>query len=536
MGPDSADAILVMNCPTAMTSSTDIAKAVIAATQEPASPAPQRKPVLTCWLGDGAAQDGRRLLAHENIPTFETPAGAIEGFMQLVRYKRAQDELMQTPPPLPDHPTFDTVGAQAIIAAAIRRNAPVLSEVEAKRLLACYGISTVPTSIAATPAEVGRLATLLLPTARAMVVKILSDDITHKSDVGGVRLGLESASAAIHAAEEMAVRVRRERPTARVAGFTVQPMIRRPRAHELIIGMSDDPTFGPMLMFGAGGTGVEVLRDTALALLPVDLKLARELMRQTRVHRLLEGYRDRPRADFDAIGSTLVLVSSLVIAHPEIRALDINPLLADEAGVIALDARVVIGGVEDACRRPLSIRPYPSEWVRRVNLPNVGSITLRPIRPDDELRYGSFTSRLSADDMRLRFFIARPHLSHKAIARLTQIDYGRDMAFVAMDHTGNDLLGVSRLAADPDRQRAEFAVIVATDLKGRGLGWQLMQLLIEFARQDGIGELFGEILAENTTMLTMCRDLGFRIETDPADPSLRRAVLSLVPSALCPDQ
>lgn len=529
MRAEDGDAILVMNCPTALTSSTDIAKAIIeVARARPESGRPS-KPILGCWLGNGAADEGRVLLEKERIPTFSTPASAIEGFMQLVRYRRGQDELMQTPPPMPEDMPVDTKTAHAIVASSVGRAATLLTEVEAKRLLSCYGIATVATSIAATSAEVGRLAAPFLATQSAVVVKILSDDITHKSDVGGVRLGLETAGAAASAADEMMARIRRQNPTARIAGFTVQPMVYRPRAHELIVGMNDDATFGPMLLFGAGGTAVEVLRDTAMALLPVDLKLAYELMRQTRIHRLLQGFRDRPPADLEAIALTLVRLSALVIAHTEIVEIDVNPLLADEHGVIALDARVVVGGADGRRRRPLSIRPYPSEWVRDQDLPTLGPIIFRPIRPDDEARYDRFIERLNPDDMRLRFFTARPHLSRRQLAGLTQIDYAREMAFVAIDKSNGGLLGVSRLAADPDRMKAEFAVIVASDLKGRGLGWALMQLLIDYARRDGIGELFGEILAENATMLRMTGELGFAIEPHPDDPGLRRAVLRLAP-------
>ena len=361
----------------------------------------------------------------------------------------------------------------------------------------------------------------------ACVVKILSDDITHKSDVGGVRLGLERAEEAQHAAEDMLGRVARLEPQAHVKGFTVQPMIRRPRAIELIAGMSVDPTFGPLLMFGAGGTAVEVVRDTAHALPPLDLNLAHDLMRQTRVWRLLQGYRDRPAADVAAIAEALVRLGYLVARHPEIREVDINPLLADETGIIALDARVRVEDPGRTPRVPMAIRPYPSEWVTEAHVDPRASVRIRPIRPEDESLYAAFFARLTPEDQRLRFFSVRPDLSHRFLARLTQIDYAREMAFVAVAQATGELLGVVRFVADPDYTQGEYAILVRSDLKGRGLGWRLMQHLIAYARAEKLDQLYGCVLAENTTMLRMCRELSFSIEPEPGDATVRRVVLRL---------
>ncbi len=251
---------------------------------------------------------------------------------------------------------------------------------------------------------------------------------------------------------------------------------------ELIVGMSVDAAFGPLLMFGAGGTAVEVLRDTAHALPPLDTLLAQDLMRQTRVFSLLQGYRDRPAADIEAIADVLVRLSYLVAHHPAIREIDINPLLADERGVIALDARVAVVDPQVSPRMPLAIRPYPSEWVDDLAMQGVGPVRIRPIRPEDEALYEKFFSQVTAEDRRLRFFGAGPNLSHGFLARLTQIDYAREMAFVAIHKGSNALLGVVRLIADPDYVRAEYAILVRSDLKGRGLGSNLMQHLLKYAK------------------------------------------------------
>jgi acetyltransferase len=522
-----SDAVLVINCPTALASSTAVAEEVVATLERRKVADKPPKPVLASWLGDEAGRGARTLFAARGIASFATPADAIDGFMQLVRYARAQDELTRTPPSMPEHLGLATEAAGRTIAAVLAAGRSTLSEVEAKALLDCYGIPVVPTDVASTPAEVAGHAARWIGSHGACVVKILSDDITHKSDVGGVRLGLERAEEAQRAAEDMLERVARLKPQARVRGFTVQPMIRRPKSIELIVGMSVDPTFGPLLMFGAGGTAVEVVRDTAHALPPLDLKLAHDLMRQTRVWRLLQGYRDRPAADVAGIAEALVRLGYLVARHPEVREIDVNPLLADETGIIALDARVRVEDIAGHPRVPMAIRPYPSEWVAEVQIELLGRVRIRPIRPEDEALYTAFFARLTPDDQRLRFFTARPELSHKFLARLTQIDYAREMAFVAVAEATGELLGVIRFVADPDYVQGEYAILVRSDLKGRGLGWRLMQHLISYARTEKIEQLYGCVLAENTTMLRMCRELGFSVEPEPEDAAVRRVALRL---------
>ncbi len=525
---DSAsDAVLVINCPTALASSTAVAEEVVATLDRRKTAGQPPKPVLASWLGDEASRGARTLFAARGIASFSTPSEAINGFMQLVRYARAQEELMRTPPSMPEDLGLKTGAAGETIAAALAAGRSTLSEVEAKALLACYGIPIVPTDVASNPAEVTTHAARWIGSHGACVVKVLSDEITHKSDVGGVRLGLERAEEAREAAEDMLERVARLRPQARVKGFTVQPMIRRPKAVELIAGMSVDPTFGPLLMFGAGGTAVEVVRDTAHALPPLDRNLAHDLVRQTRVWHLLQGYRDRPAADVAAIAEALMRLGDLIARHPEIREVDINPLLADETGIVALDARVRVEDPAAHPRVPMAIRPYPSEWVTEAQIEPVGPVRIRPIRPEDEALYAAFFARLTPEDQRLRFFTARPDLSHRFLARLTQIDYAREMAFVAVAEATGELLGVVRFVADPDYAQGEYAILVRSDLKGRGLGWRLMQHLTEYARAEKIERLYGCVLAENTTMLRMCRELGFSVEPEAGDAAVRRVMLRL---------
>lgn len=518
-----SDALLVINCPTALASSRDIAEMV-------ASTAGLRKaakPVLTNWLGDASARESRAIFEAHDIPTFDTPGSAARGFMHLVRYKRAQAELLRAPPATGPGAEADAGRVEDIISTALQAGRTTLSAFEAKTILAAYGIETAQATVVPDAAAAREAAMGLLADYDAVALKIHSDDISHKSDVGGVRLDLATPEAVMAAAERMRERISVSHPRARLEGFTVEPMITRRNGTELIAGITVDRTFGPMVLFGAGGTAVEVMKDTSMALLPLDMNLARDLMGRTRIHRLLEGYRDRPAADLDAVAGALVNLGRLAVAHPEIREVDINPLVADEHGVIGLDARMRIADSRSEPRVPLAIRPYPSRWETLLDVEGLGRVQLRPIKPEDEHLAAEFVGRLTQEDIRLRLFAPRRHFSHAFLARLTQIDYAREMAFVALAESTGELLGVSRLIADPDYVRAEYGVIVRSDLKGKGLGWVLMQHLLAYARHEGLEEVFGTVLAENATMLKMCRELGFEVERDHEDPTLMHVAFAL---------
>lgn len=524
------EALLVMNCPTALVDSLAPARALVEAIDRRAASGHRVRPVLTSWLGDAASRGARSLFAERGLPSFETPGDAIAAFTTLTSYRNAQAALMQTPRRGDEAFAFDREKAAAILAGALAEGRELLSEVEGKALLAAYGIPTVETIVAADAPAARAAAERLLEAHDACVVKILSHDITHKTDVGGVRLGLASVDAVEAATVEMLDRVHRLQPSARIEGVTVQPMISLKSARELIAGMSVDDAFGPMLTFGAGGTDVERVRDTAQGLPPLDMHLANDLIRQTRISRLLDAHRGVAGVDRDAVAEVLVRLSYLVADHADIRELDINPLLASPDGVIALDARVALADAAASPRMPMTIRPYPSEWERELDLERVGTLHLRPIRPADELLYEKFFARVTPDDMRLRFFMAHPGTSHAFLARLTQIDYAREMAFVAVrgnGEGGDELLGVVRLIADPDGEVAEYAVLVRSDLKGAGLGWVLMKHILAYAQAQGLLEVHGAVLAENVTMLRMCRELGFAVTIQDDDPQVRKVILDL---------
>jgi acetyltransferase len=308
-------------------------------------------------------------------------------------------------------------------------------------------------------------------------------------------------------------------------------MISRPRARELIAGLARDPTFGTVVLFGHGGIAVETVDDKAIALPPLDLARADALISRTRISRLLLAYRNVPAAKREEVALVLVRLSQLAADLPDILELDINPLLADADGVVALDARIAIdlsGNHVPAGHYPhFAIRPYPKEWERNVALPDGRVIFVRPVRPEDEPLYERFFQHINQDDMRLRFFGPVKDTGHAFIARLTQIDYGRAMALLAIDHATGELLGVVRLHIDPDQLGGEYAILLRSDLKGRGLGWALMEQIIDYARSEGLKRIHGDVLAENVVMLRMCGQLGFDVRDDGEDRNVKVVTLDL---------
>jgi acetyltransferase len=518
-----AGTVLFMHAPTAIVLAADIAEALL--------PLLRAHPgrVLAGWLGDAAVRGARQAFGAAGIPCYATPEAAVTAFAQLLTYRDNQDALAQCPP-LGEHVVVDAAAVAARVDHALSDGREWLSEPEAKALLAACGVPVVGTRVVPPDAQAALAAAreLGLP----VVLKILSPQITHKSDVGGVALNLETDAAVEEAARAMLARVARLQPHAQVEGFTVQTMVRRPRAQELIVGASIDPLFGPVILFGQGGTAVEVMADRALALPPLNRPLARALIRRTRVSRLLDGWRDVPAADSAAVERVLMAVAELLATEPRIAELDINPLLADADGVIALDARVRVSAAGPGGAARFAIRPYPAQLVQRQRWQE-RELTIRPIRPEDESQHLAFLQELAPEDIRMRVFYSRRTLPRSELARLVQIDYEREMAFVATvvgEGGVEQTLGAARAATDPDNDSAEFGVVVRSDLKGQGLGRRLMRALIEHLRQRGTRQLVGEVLTENRAMRGLCRHLGFveRVEGDVAVMSL---ALQQAPSA-----
>jgi acetyltransferase len=521
------DAILVLNCPTAVSSSTDAARAVIDTWKEYGSRA-GAKGLFTCWLGINSPREARKLFAESSIPTYQTPDEAVRGFMQQVRYRRSQAILMETPPNRPELFVPDTDIARGIVDRTLSENRIWLTETEAKAVLAAYRIPVVPTFEAATPEQAAEIGAKL---GDSVALKILSPDITHKSDMGGVALNLTSAESIQKAAQGMRERIEKSLPQAKISGFTVQPMVRRPNARELIVGVADDVQFGPVILFGQGGTAVEIIGDKAIAFPPLNLTLAREVMGRTRVFRILEGYRGKPAADLDTIALTLVKVSQLISDLADIAELDINPLLADEQGVVALDARIKVVRSNLTAAKRLAICPYPKGLEETLTLSGGQTLALRPIKPEDEPAFQALFSRLSRDEIRFRFLNAMKMLTHTLAARLTQIDYDREMALVLCEPDSQKepmLYGVVRIAADPDNERAEFAILLQGDMTGLGLGPMLLRRIIQYAKSRGIREIFGEVLAENKPMLRLCEAFGFSKKRGLNDADIVTVTLPLV--------
>ena len=507
MADPNNDAVLVLNCPTAVTDSLASAQAVV---DTMIANKTRKHPVLTSWLGDNTAVEARKLFAANRVPTYDTPSHAVRAFLHLVEYRRNQELLMETPPSVPEDFQPDGITVRKIVSRAIAEKRDWLSEYEAKRVLAAYGIPVVDTRCADTPEEAAHCAEMI---GGPLALKILSPDIPHKSDVGGVALHLTEPAEVKAEAEAMLARVREAVPDARIEGFTVQEMAVRPDAYELIVGMTENELFGPVLLFGEGGIGVEVVEDYALALPPLNMKLATELMGRTRIWRQLQGYRSRAAVDLESVALTLNKISQLIVDFPEIAELDINPLLADAEGVLALDARIKVGVPALPGAKRLAIRPYPKGLEDRISIKDGRQFLVRPILPEDEPLVHHMVANQTQEDLRLRFFAPLKRLSHQAAARLTQMDYDREMGLVAVGpdpETGETIMyGVVRITADPDNLRAEYAVMVRSDMKGQGLGYQLMNRILDYARSRGIKEVYGEVLRENTNMLGMCRALGF---------------------------
>lgn len=510
------DGVLVMLTPQAMTQPTTVAQAVVEVART------SHKPVLTCWMGEDQVREGRRLFKQAGIPYFTTPEPAVEVFSFLSAFYENQRQLQQTPEPLSQQAEPDVEGARLIIEHALAHGRHLLSEVESKALLSAFRIPVAQTVIARDPMEAMLLAQQI---GFPVVLKINSPDITHKSDVNGVRLGLSSGQAVRAAFGEMLADVRRLRPDATLEGIVVEPMVKRPHAREVLLGMTCDPVLGPVIVFGAGGVDVEAFRDRAVTLPPLNGFLVRDLIGRTRVATLLGAFRNRPPADMDALENILLRLSEMVCELPWLAELDINPLLVDEHGALALDARIIIAPRVPGADRyaHMAIHPYPAHLVTHWQLPSGLDVVIRPIRPEDAELTQDFVRGLSEESRYYRFMDAMNELSPVMLARLTQIDYAREMALIVQATIdGREVeLGVARYAIDPDGKSCEFALVVGDTWQKQGIGHKLMGVLMDVARAHGVETMAGEVLDSNRPMLKLMQGLGFRIEPHPEDEHVR---------------
>lgn len=528
--PQDTGTLLFIHAPTAIVPATDIARAMVPAIQPPGQ---RPLPLISAWVGGPAVTEARELFTHTGIACYDMPEQAVAAIGMLQRYARNQAELTEAPPATQLHngSTPDVARVRALIQGVLASGRDMLTEPEAKAVCEAYHIPvvttrTVPADAEAAAAEAARI-------GFPVVLKILSEDISHKSDVGGVVLNLNDVDDVRSAASAMLARVAKSHPQARLEGFTVQAMVRRQQAQELIIGASIDPTFGPVILFGQGGTAVEVMKDSAMALPPLNAPLAQALITRTRVARLLQGYRDVPPADLDAVVATLQAVSQLLADVPEVAELDINPLIVNHEGAIALDARVRVSPRLPAGAANFAIQPYPAELIETLDWQGQ-RLTLRPIRPEDEARHRAFLDRLDPEDMRMRFFYSRRILERSELARLVQVDYTREMAFIATvpGPDGDETtLGVARAITDPDNFGAEFGIILLPEMKGTGLGRVLMDKLIRYQRAAGTRQLLATVLVENQRMRQLAQSLGFSERPTPGDASTHALALDLQANA-----
>jgi acetyltransferase len=506
------DAIVAINTPSAIGDTLAAASAVANRL------AREHKPVAAVWLEESSRDETRRVFANRRIPFHEGPGEAIEALMQLVRYRRNQDMLMETPASVPELFQRDADRAREIVRHAIADGRDWLSEPEAKQVLMAYCIPVVPADDATTPEQAAEVATRI-----GFPVSIRTSGYAGTGEVravsAGIALNLESPEAVEAAARRLVQKYHEQHPGAPFPGFTVRAHVRADHHHELRLGIVVDASFGPLVLFG---DVAQVAQDQAIGLPPLNLNLARRLITESRVEPLLQGYGDRPAANLDEIAEALVKLSQIAAEIAEINEVDINPLLADAQGVVAVAVRIRVLPADKPADARLAIRPYPSELEKRVKTRDGRTLLLRPIRPEDEPTFHEFVRRQSPEDKRLRFFSHVKELNHRMAARLTQIDYDREMALILLDPQAAtpEILGVMRISTDADGARAEYAGAVRNDLKGQGLGRLLLEEIIEYCRQRGIREVWGEVLAENKPMLRLVRQLGFSVRTDPEDPGV----------------
>jgi acetyltransferase len=511
------DGVLVMLTPQAMSRPTEAADAVIDVAKGCS------KPVITCWMGEAQVADGRRRFKEAGIPYFTTPEPAVEVFSYLSAFYENQRQLMQTPGPLSQGAEPDVEGARLIIESALAEGRHLLNEVESKALLSAFRVPVAQTLIARNPTEAMLMAQQL---GFPVVMKINSPNITHKSDVGGVKLGLSSGQAVRSAFSEMTVGIKKKRPDAVIDGVVIEPMVSRPHAREVLLGMTSDPVLGPVIVFGAGGVDVEAFQDRAVTLPPLNSYLARDLIKRTRVATLLDSFRNRPAADLDALERILLRVSEMVCELPWLEEMDINPLLVDEHGALALDARIIIAPRVPSADRygHMAIHPYPAHLVTLWQLPNGSDVIIRPIRPEDAELTQGFVRGLSEETKYFRYMDAVRELSPAMLVRLTQIDYSREMALLAVTEVegGEVELGVARYAINPDGESCEFALVVNDQWQKQGIGHKLMDVLMDVARAKGLRFMEGEVLKTNRRMLKLAESLGFRVEPHPEDDGIRK--------------
>ena len=531
----SIDGVLVIFSPKAGTDPAAIAQALVDIKRS------MGKPLLSCWMGDASVAPARLLLNEATIPTFRTPEAAVGAFGNIATFYQNQRLLQQTPPPLSALGKPDIEGARLIIESVLAERRKVLTEMESMTLLSCFHIPVTNTILARSATEAMMISAQLgFPVA----LKIDSPDISHKSDVQGVALNIMNAASARDNYNDMVERVKRIQPQARINGVTVQKMAHARRGREIYVGLVTDEPFGPVIVFGAGGTMIELLNDRAMELPPLNQFLAHRLIERSRVAETLGEWRGASAVNMDALEQVLLRVSEMVCELPHLREMDINPIIVDESGAVAVDARIVIDSAPQVSSgrfsdyHHLSILPYPARYEKTLPLRGGGEYTIRPIHPDDAHMLKKLVSELSPQSRYFRFVSSMAELPPSMLARFTLIDYDREMALVAVvkERTATPegdiseterIVGVSRYVTNPDQSSCEFALVVADDFNGKGLGSRLMESIMDVAREKGLSEIEGLVLANNSGMLKLMRGLGYQVKSYAEDPDFKLVTHSL---------
>lgn len=505
MKDKNTDAILVILTPQAMTNPTEVAKQLVKIENS------SGKTVLASWMGGKNVLEGRQILEKGNIPIFRQGEDAIRSFMNIYKYSENLKNLYETPSATPHAFSPKTDENRMIISQAISNNRKALTEIEAKSLLQNYEIPVVDSAVAQTARQAAKLGKEI---GYPVAMKILSPDILHKTEIGGVKLDINNEEEASQAYNKIMTAVRRHEPQASVDGVLIEAMVEK--RYELLIGCRKDPLFGPAIVFGMGGVAVEVFKDTVIGLPPLNMSLSLQMIKSTKIYNLLKGFRNMPGVDIQAIQFLLYKFAYLVADFPEIKELDINPFAVDENGGIVLDAKVVLDETlfnkDIKPHSHLVISPYPKKYVSQFKMKNGKKVTLRPIKPEDEPLEAEMFTRFSKETERHRFFKQIGDISHEMLIRYTQIDYDREIAIIAESVSEKKMYGVVRLIADPVTNTAEFAVVVADPWQGQGLGNKFTDLILEVAKDRGVGKVYAKFLKDNEIIKHIFEERGFEIE------------------------
>ncbi|WP_429236945.1 GNAT family N-acetyltransferase [Aeromonas salmonicida] len=505
-----ADAILLIHAPSLTARGAELARSLIDYLRQ--HPRARRFNILTNWAGEYSAQEGRKLFTEAGIPTYRTPESAVAAFMHMVEYRRNQKQLMETPASLRGD-KLNVALCQQLIRQALERKQLTLDTHLVQPILQAAGLATLPTWIVSDAIEATLTAEQI---GYPVAVKLRSPDIAHKSAVHGVMLNLRTSAEVAQAADAILDRVRQHDAGARIEGLLVQRMARRSGGLELRIRLQQDPVFGPVILLGESGAEPQ---EMVAALPPLNQALARYQVIGALKSRKIREQATPERLDIDALGQVLCQLSELLLAFPEIQELDLHPLQACGAEMVILDASLTLMPMTQQ-RCPLAIRPYPTELEEGAWLKDQSHVLLRPIRPEDEPAHKQFVLKVSDEDRYKRFFADVGELGHEELARMTQIDYDREMAFVAVGQDGafsQQILGVVRAISNPDQSDAEFAILVRSDLKGLGLGKLMMEKIVRYARERGIGQLSGMTMPSNRGMINLAKRLGFKIDIQLED-------------------